>query len=135
MADDKAVAMIEPLGVFRMQTSPVWERTIDDEGYCPGQTLAFLQGFGNVLGLLLRGNVSSSRPSKRGGNSCRRSQDGDGPRYDGRPTSARCELAWCFPCVAMAMWIEAGTLPLSRSGVEPSLQKLGGRGIWESASL
>src|SRR5207244_10625147 len=30
----------------------------------------------------------------------------------------------CFPCVAMAMWIEAGTLPLSRSGVEPSLQKL-----------
>ncbi len=31
MADDKAVAMIEPLGVFRMQTGPVLERTIDYE--------------------------------------------------------------------------------------------------------
>jgi hypothetical protein len=35
----------------------------------------------------------------------------------------------------MAMWIEAGTVPLSRSGVEPSWQKLLGRGIGESASL
>jgi hypothetical protein len=31
MADDKAVAMIEPLGVFRMQTGPVLESTIDYE--------------------------------------------------------------------------------------------------------
>ena len=53
MAEDKAVAMIEPLGVFRMQTGPVLERTIDYEGYFPGQTLARVQGFGNVLGLLL----------------------------------------------------------------------------------
>ena len=53
MADAKAVAMIEPLGVFRMQTGPVLERTIDYEGYFPGQTLARVQGFGNVLGLLL----------------------------------------------------------------------------------
>ena len=29
------------------------ERTIDYEGYFPGQTLALVQGFGNVLGLLL----------------------------------------------------------------------------------
>jgi len=53
MADDNAVAMIEPLGVFRMQTGPVLERTIDDECSFPGQTLALVQGFGNVLGLLL----------------------------------------------------------------------------------
>jgi hypothetical protein len=53
MAEDKAVAMIEPLGVFRMQTGPVLERTIDYEGYFPGQTLALVQGFGNVLGLFL----------------------------------------------------------------------------------
>src|ERR1700704_260467 len=53
MAEDKAVAMIEPLGVFRMQTGPVLERTIDYEGYFPGQPLALVQGFGNVLGLLL----------------------------------------------------------------------------------
>src|SRR5262252_10999850 len=53
MADDKAVAMIEPLGVFRLQTGPVLERTIDYEGYFPGQTLALVQGFGNVLGLFL----------------------------------------------------------------------------------
>src|SRR6266571_8059393 len=53
MADDKAVAMIEPLGVFRMQTGPVLERTIDYKYYFPGQTLALVQGFGNVLGLLL----------------------------------------------------------------------------------
>src|SRR5215470_5380060 len=53
MADDKAVAMIEPLGVFRMQTGPVLERTIDYEGYFPGQTLALVQDFGNGLGLLL----------------------------------------------------------------------------------
>jgi hypothetical protein len=33
MADDKAVAMLEPLGVFRMQTGPVLERTLDYAGY------------------------------------------------------------------------------------------------------
>lgn len=53
MADDKAVAMIEPLGVFRMQTGPVLESTIDYEGYFPGQTFELVQGFGNVLGLFL----------------------------------------------------------------------------------
>jgi hypothetical protein len=53
MADDNAVAMIEPRGVFRMQTGPVLERTIDYECSFPGQTLALVQGFGNVLGLLL----------------------------------------------------------------------------------
>src|SRR4030095_16880359 len=53
MADDKAVAMIEPLGVFRMQTGPVLESTIDYEGYFPGQPLALVQGFGNVLRLFL----------------------------------------------------------------------------------
>jgi len=36
-----------------MQTGPVLERTIDYEGYFPGQTLARVQGFGNVLGLFL----------------------------------------------------------------------------------
>jgi hypothetical protein len=53
MADDKAVAMNEPLGVFRMQTGPVLERTLDYECYVPGQTLALLPGFGNMRGLLL----------------------------------------------------------------------------------
>jgi hypothetical protein len=53
MADDKAVAMIEPLGVFRMQTGPVLERTIDYKYYFPGQTLALVQGFGHVLGVFL----------------------------------------------------------------------------------
>src|SRR5215472_11795378 len=36
MADDKALAMIEPLGVFRMQTGPMLERTI----YLDNVTLA-----------------------------------------------------------------------------------------------
>ena len=39
MADDKAVAMIEPLGGFRMQTGPVLESTIDYECYFPANLL------------------------------------------------------------------------------------------------
>src|SRR5207244_6279541 len=53
MADDKALAISGPLGVFRMQTGPMLERTIYYEYYFPGQTLALLQGFGNVFGLFL----------------------------------------------------------------------------------
>src|SRR5256885_2831273 len=49
---------------------------------------------------LLRGNVSSSRPSERGDNWCRLSQDGDGLKYDVRSKSARCEPAWRLPSVA-----------------------------------
>ena len=54
------------------------------------------------------------RPSKTRGNSCRCSQDVDGPRYDGRSKSAQSALACGLPGVALAMWIEADTLALRR---------------------
>jgi hypothetical protein len=50
MADDKAVARLEPLGVCRLQPGPVWARTIDYEGSWPGQPLELWQGWGNGLG-------------------------------------------------------------------------------------
>src|SRR5262249_38237346 len=54
-------------------------------------------------GRLPRANVSWSRPSKTGGNSCRRAQDVDGPRYGGRSTSAPSALACGLPSITMVM--------------------------------
>src|SRR5207248_8618569 len=75
-------------------------------------------------GRLPRANVSWSRPSKTRGNSCRRSQDVDGRRADGRSKSAQSALACSLPGVAIELRIEADTLALSKRGVELSLQKL-----------
>jgi hypothetical protein len=53
MPNDKALAMIERLGVFWMQTRAMLERTIHDNRKLPGELLQLVPGFGHVLGLLL----------------------------------------------------------------------------------
>src|SRR5919109_5212698 len=53
MTNDKALAMIERLGVFWMQTGAMLERTIHDNGNIPGQLFQPLPGFGHLLGLFL----------------------------------------------------------------------------------
>src|SRR5207237_4296502 len=84
--------------------SPAYRRR-----YCYGLSTSSRIGICAVrkTGRLPRENVSWSRPSKTRGNSCRRSQDGDGLRYDGRSKSALSALACGLPGVAMELWIEA----------------------------
>jgi hypothetical protein len=53
MTNNKALAMIECLGVFWMQTGAMLERTIHDNRNIPGQLFQLLPGFGNLLGLFL----------------------------------------------------------------------------------
>src|SRR6266849_8598972 len=53
MADDIPFAMIELLGVFRMQTCTTLECTIHSNRYFPGETLQVLQRLGKLLGLFL----------------------------------------------------------------------------------
>ena len=53
MADDIPFAMIELLGVFRMQTCTTLEGTIHSNRYFPGETLQVLQRLGKLLGLFL----------------------------------------------------------------------------------
>ena len=67
-----------------------YARDEDGDGFCEVPK--------NVL--LVRENVSSSRPSRRGDNWCKPSQAVDGLQYDGRSKSAWCEPAWRLPPVA-----------------------------------
>ena len=53
VADDKAVTMIERLGVVGMQTGAPLQGTIDDDCDFPGQTLQGVEGLGQLLGLFL----------------------------------------------------------------------------------
>ena len=53
VADDKAMTMIERLGVFGMQTGAPLQGTIDDDRDFPGQTFQGVEGFGQLLGLFL----------------------------------------------------------------------------------
>src|SRR6266446_8927138 len=53
MPNDKALAMIEGLGVFWMQTGAMLERTLHDNRTIPGQLWQLLPGFGHVLGVFL----------------------------------------------------------------------------------
>jgi hypothetical protein len=53
MPNDKALAMIECLGVFWMPTGAMVERTIHDNRNIPGQLWQLLPGFGHVLGVSL----------------------------------------------------------------------------------
>ena len=78
MTDDEPVAMIERLSVFRMQTRTMLQGTIDDDGISTSSRIGICVG--RKTGRLLRANVSSSRPSRTRGNSCRRAPDADGPR-------------------------------------------------------
>ena len=53
MSNDKALAMIELFGVFRMQTGAMLKRAIHQERHLPGQTFQVLERFRKPLGLLL----------------------------------------------------------------------------------
>src|SRR5437870_435881 len=53
MTDDKSFAMVELLGVFRMQTGTMLERTVNEHRYFPGETFQGVQRFGKLLGLFL----------------------------------------------------------------------------------
>lgn len=53
MTEDKSVARVELLGVFRMQTGTMLERTVNEHRYFPGQTFQGVQRFGKLLGLFL----------------------------------------------------------------------------------
>ena len=53
MTDDKSVAMVELLGVFRMQTGTRRERTVNEQRYFPGETFQGVQRFGKLLSLFL----------------------------------------------------------------------------------
>jgi hypothetical protein len=53
MTADKSLAMGELLGVFRMQTGTMLERTVKEHRYFPGKTFQGVQRFGKLLGLLL----------------------------------------------------------------------------------
>ena len=52
MTDDIALAVIERFGVFRVQTSPVLQRTVDDDDHnLPGQPVASCERLGKLPGL------------------------------------------------------------------------------------
>src|SRR2546428_8672284 len=51
MTDDIALAVIERFGVFRVQTSPVLQRTVDDDHNLPGQPVASCERLGKLPGL------------------------------------------------------------------------------------
>ena len=53
VTDDQSFAVIELLGVFRMQTGPLLERAVHEKGHCPGQPLQVGQRFGTLPGWLL----------------------------------------------------------------------------------
>jgi hypothetical protein len=53
MTDDKALAMIKSLRVFRLEAGPTLQGAIDDEGDFPRQTFEGSQGFGKPLCLWL----------------------------------------------------------------------------------
>src|SRR5215212_5109572 len=53
MTHDKSLAMIKCLGVFRMQTRAMLERTIHNNRNIPGQFFPLLPGFGHLLRLFL----------------------------------------------------------------------------------
>ena len=53
VTDDKSFAVIELLGVFRMQTGTMLARAVKENGHCPGQTFSVLPRSGKVRGLLL----------------------------------------------------------------------------------
>jgi hypothetical protein len=53
MADDIALAMVELLGVFRMSTGAMLNRTIHEDGDLPGETFEGLKPLGQLLGLRL----------------------------------------------------------------------------------
>ena len=51
MADDIPLAVIECFGVFRVQTGPVLQRTVDDDHDFPGQSVDPLKHLGKLPGL------------------------------------------------------------------------------------
>jgi hypothetical protein len=50
MTDDIALAVIERFGVCRVQTSPVLQRTVDDDHHLPGQPVASYERLGKLPG-------------------------------------------------------------------------------------
>jgi hypothetical protein len=54
MPDDIPLAMIELLGIFRMQTGSMLNGAIYKDGNLPGETLEGLEALGQLLGLCLR---------------------------------------------------------------------------------
>src|SRR6266487_269992 len=51
MTDDIALAVIERLGIFRVQTSSVLQCTVDDDQDLPGQPVASCERLGKLPGL------------------------------------------------------------------------------------
>src|SRR5215813_13969837 len=54
MADDIPLAMIERVGVFRMQTGPVLQRRVDEDHDFPGQPVDAVERLGKLPGLPFR---------------------------------------------------------------------------------
>ena len=65
MTDDIPCAVLELLGVFRMETGTLLERAINEHGNFPGQTFQGVQRCGTLCGLLL-GKALSRRDCHRG---------------------------------------------------------------------
>src|SRR4030095_15236215 len=54
MSDDIPLAMIERFGVFRVQTGPVLQRTVDEDHDFPGQPVDAWERLGKLPGLPFR---------------------------------------------------------------------------------
>ena len=54
MSDDIPLAMMERFGVFRVQTGPVLQRTVDEDHDFPGQPVDAVERLGKLLGLPFR---------------------------------------------------------------------------------
>ena len=65
MTNDISLAMIERFGVFRVQTGPVLQRTVDEDHDLPGQPLDALERLGKLPGLCF-GEVLQRRASHLG---------------------------------------------------------------------
>jgi hypothetical protein len=65
VTDDKSFAVMELLGVFRMQTGTMLPRAVNENGHCPGQTFQGVPRFGTLRGWLL--GEALSRRERHGG--------------------------------------------------------------------
>lgn len=54
MTNDISLAMIERFGIFRVQTGPVLQRTVDEDHDLPGQPFDALERLGQLSGLCFR---------------------------------------------------------------------------------
>ena len=54
MTNDISLAMIERFGIFRVQTGPVLQRTVDEDDDLPGQPFDALERLGQLSGLCFR---------------------------------------------------------------------------------